>query len=158
LRRLIGPEIELAIVSGSEPVHLVADSGQIEQVVLNLVVNARDAMPDGGRIIVKIDQVELDETAAATLVEGKPGRYARLTVLDTGMGMDEQTRAKLFEPFFTTKAQGKGTGLGLSIVYGIVKQNGGYITVASERGRGATFDIYLPAAETPEPSPAFMTH
>jgi PAS domain S-box-containing protein len=158
LRRLMGPEIELAIVRGSEPVHLVADTSQIEQVVLNLVVNARDAMPEGGRIIVKIDQVELDESAASALVDGRPGRYARLTVSDTGMGMDEQTRMKLFEPFFTTKAQGKGTGLGLSTVYGIVKQNGGYITVTSEPGRGATFVIYLPAASVPEPSPAVMTH
>jgi two-component system cell cycle sensor histidine kinase/response regulator CckA len=146
LRRLMGPEIELAIVNGSEPVELVADTGHIEQVVLNLVVNARDAMPQGGRITVTLDQVELDETAAAAIVDAKPGRYGRLTIADTGTGMDEQTLARVFEPFFTTKPQGKGTGLGLSIVYGIVKQNGGWITVKSEPGRGATFVIYLPAA------------
>jgi PAS domain S-box-containing protein len=154
LRRLMGPEIELTIVSESEPVHLIADTGQIEQVVLNLVVNARDAMPEGGRITVTVDQVEFDDAAAAALVDGRPGRYARLTVVDTGTGMDEQTRARVFEPFFTTKPQGKGTGLGLSIVYGIVKQNGGDIVVTSERGRGATFVVYLPAAAAPVPAPA----
>jgi len=153
LRRLMGPEIELAMATGEQPVHLVADTGQIEQVVLNLVVNARDAMPEGGRIAVGVDQVALDEARAAAFADGRPGDYARLTVSDTGTGMDEQTRAKVFEPFFTTKAQGKGTGLGLSIVYGIVKQNRGYITVASEPGRGATFVVYLPAAPAPATDP-----
>jgi two-component system NtrC family sensor kinase len=132
----------------------VADSGQVEQVVMNLVINARDAMPEGGRLGVRVDEVEIDETAALGFVEGQPGRYARLSVTDTGTGMDERTRARLFEPFFTTKEQGKGTGLGLSIVYGIVKQNGGYITVASERGRGTTFVIYLPVATAQEPAAA----
>ena len=154
LRRLMGPEIELEIVSPSEPLSVVADSGQIEQVVLNLVVNARDAMPEGGRITVKVEEIDVDDAAAVALVEGKAGRYARLSVADTGTGIDEQTRARLFEPFFTTKEQGKGTGLGLSIVYGIVKQSGGYITVASEKGRGATFLIYLPAAAAPVATPA----
>ena len=156
LRRLIGPEIEFEIVSPPEPLSIVADSGQVEQVVLNLVVNARDAMPEGGRVTVRVEEVELDETAALAFVEGKPGRYARLSVADTGMGIDAATRAKLFEPFFTTKEQGKGTGLGLSIVYGIVKQSGGYITVASEPGRGATFLIYFPIATAPEPAPAVV--
>ncbi|HZT77691.1 MAG TPA: ATP-binding protein [Vicinamibacterales bacterium] len=146
LRRLIGPEIDFRIQRPAEPLIVFADPGQIEQVLLNLVVNARDAMPEGGRLTVTVDAVELDETAAAAFVEGKPGRYARLSVADSGHGMDEHTRAKLFEPFFTTKEQGKGTGLGLSIVYGIVKQAGGYITVTSEPGRGATFLIYLPLA------------
>ena len=154
LRRLMGPEIELEIVSPAEPVHVVADAGQIEQVVLNLVVNARDAMPQGGRITVRVEEIELDEIAASALIEAEPGRYARLSVADTGTGIDEKTRARLFEPFFTTKEQGKGTGLGLSIVYGIVKQSAGYITVTSEPGRGATFLIYLPLATAPEPSPA----
>jgi signal transduction histidine kinase len=117
-------------------------------------------MPQGGRIVVSVEEVEVDETAAVTVVEGKAGRYAKLSVSDTGTGIDEQTRARLFEPFFTTKEQGKGTGLGLSIVYGIVKQSGGHIRVASEPGRGATFLIYLPLATTdtvappPEPAPA----
>jgi two-component system cell cycle sensor histidine kinase/response regulator CckA len=153
LRRLIGPEVEFELTCQTEPVTVMADPAQIEQVVLNLVVNARDAMPEGGRLNVRVDEVELDETAAVALVEGRAGRYARLSVTDTGTGIDEQTRAKLFEPFFTTKEQGKGTGLGLSIVYGIVKQSAGYITVLSEPGRGATFIIYLPAATAVEPSP-----
>ena len=154
LRRLIEAEIEFEIISAPDPLMIVADSGQLEQVVMNLVINARDAMPKGGRLTVRVEEVELDEAAAATLAEGKTGRYARLSVADTGTGIDEQTRAKLFEPFFTTKEQGKGTGLGLSIVYGIVKQSGGYITVTSEPGRGATFLLYFPIATASEPAPA----
>jgi PAS domain S-box-containing protein len=156
LRRLIGPEIEFEIVSAPEPLHIIADSGQVEQVVLNLVVNARDAMPKGGRVTVRVDEVDLDEPGGIAFVEGRAGRYARLSVADTGTGIDDATRAKLFEPFFTTKEQGKGTGLGLSIVYGIVKQAGGYITVASELGRGATFLIYFPIAAAPEPAVAVV--
>jgi PAS domain S-box-containing protein len=154
LRRLIGPEIEFEIVRGEQPTMVMADPAQIEQVLLNLVVNARDAMPEGGRLSVRVEEVELDAATAMAHAEGRTGRYARLSVSDTGTGIDEQTRAKLFEPFFTTKEQGKGTGLGLSIVYGIVKQSLGYITVVSEVGRGATFLIYLPAVLTLEPSPA----
>jgi PAS domain S-box-containing protein len=154
LRRLIGPEIEFEIVRDEQPTMVMADPAQIEQVLLNLVVNARDAMPEGGRLSVRIEEVELDAATAMAHAEGRTGRYARLSVSDTGTGIDEQTRAKLFEPFFTTKEQGKGTGLGLSIVYGIVKQSLGYITVVSEVGRGATFLIYLPAVLTLEPSPA----
>jgi PAS domain S-box-containing protein len=152
LRRLIGPEIDFEIVVPQEPLQVVADSGQIEQCVMNLVVNARDAMPQGGRVTVRIEEVELDDESAAAFLEGRPGHYARLSVADTGTGIDAATQARLFEPFFTTKEQGKGTGLGLSIVYGIVKQSGGYITVASEPGRGATFLIYLPLATEPEPA------
>jgi len=154
LRRLIGPEIDFEIVREDQPTMVMADPAQIEQVVLNLVINARDAMPEGGRLSVRLEEVELDEATAIAHAEGRTGRYARLSVSDTGTGIDEQTRAKLFEPFFTTKEQGKGTGLGLSIVYGIVKQSLGYITVVSEVGRGATFLIYLPAAMAAEPSPA----
>ena len=152
LRRLIGPEIELEISSHPDAAMVMADPAQIEQVVLNLVVNARDAMPEGGRLTVKVDEVEMDEAAAVAHVEGRTGHYARLSVSDTGTGIDERTRAKLFEPFFTTKEQGKGTGLGLSIVYGIVKQSAGYISVASEPGRGATFIIHLPSAAVAQPS------
>ena len=148
LRRLIGPEIEFRIVRGGQ-VMVHADPAQIEQVILNLVINARDAMPDGGRLDVSVSDVDLDDAAAAVSAEGRAGRYALLSVADTGTGMDDKTRARLFEPFFTTKEQGKGTGLGLSIVYGIVKQSTGYITVASERGRGTTFLIYLPIVATP---------
>ncbi len=149
LRRLIGPEIDFQIVRKG-PVMVVADPAQIEQVILNLVINARDAMPQGGRLTVTVDDVELDEAAATVHAEGRAGRYALLSVADSGTGMDEQTRARLFEPFFTTKEQGKGTGLGLSIVYGIVKQSSGYIGVSSERGRGTTFVIYLPLASIPQ--------
>jgi PAS domain S-box-containing protein len=155
LRRLIGPEIELEIICDPEPVMVRADSGQTEQVVLNLVVNARDAMPEGGRVTVRVEEVDEDGDVVTTM-ERRAGRYARLSVSDTGTGIDEQTRAKLFEPFFTTKEQGKGTGLGLSIVYGIVKQSGGDIAVVSEPGKGATFRVYLPivAAPVPAPTPA----
>jgi signal transduction histidine kinase len=111
-------------------------------------------MPTGGRITVRVDEVDIGPAAAVVLVEGREGRYARLSVADTGTGMDEQTRAKLFEPFFTTKERGKGTGLGLSIVYGIVKQAGGHIRVTSEPGRGTSFQIYLPAAAAAVPTPA----
>jgi PAS domain S-box-containing protein len=154
LRRLIGPEIDFQIVRDTPPAMVVADRAQFEQVILNLVINARDAMPEGGRLTITVEEVELDDAAAAMTAEGRTGRYARLSVADTGTGMDDATRAKLFEPFFTTKEQGKGTGLGLSIVYGIVKQSTGYITVASERGRGTTFLIYLPLATAPQPAPA----
>ncbi|MEO8260401.1 MAG: ATP-binding protein [Acidobacteriota bacterium] len=155
LRRLIGPEIDFEVISVPANTRVRADPSQIEQVVLNLVVNARDAMPDGGSLTVKVEHVELDESAAVALVEGRAGPYARLSVSDTGCGIDEQTRAKLFEPFFTTKEQGKGTGLGLSIVYGIVKQAGGYINVISEPGKGAAFVVYLPAANmAPRRAPA----
>jgi PAS domain S-box-containing protein len=146
LRRLIGPEIEFVIVAGPDPIDVVADRGQLEQVVMNLVLNARDAMPHGGRLTVRLDGVHLDGTQAMALVEGHVGDYARLSISDTGIGMDEQTRARLFEPFFTTKEQGKGTGLGLSIVYGIVKQSQGDISVSSTPREGTTFTIYLPAA------------
>ncbi len=154
LRRLIGPEIEFEIIRASSPTLVIADLPQIEQVVLNLVVNARDAMPDGGRLVVTIDDVEIveiDQPTALAQVEGHAGHYARVSVADTGTGIDEKMRARLFEPFFSTKDQGKGTGLGLSIVYGIVRQSGGYVSVVSEPGHGATFFIFLPTASAAEP-------
>jgi two-component system cell cycle sensor histidine kinase/response regulator CckA len=153
LRRLIGEKAQLNVVHSRDLWPVKADIGQFEQAIINLVVNARDAMPNGGRLLVRVDEVDLDNAMDAALVEGKIGRYAQLSVADTGTGIDELTRAKLFEPFFTTKEQGKGTGLGLSIVYGIVKQSGGYITVASEPGKGATFVIYLPVATAAELTP-----
>jgi PAS domain S-box-containing protein len=152
LRRLIGPEIDFELVRPAGEVTVIADPAQIQQVVLNLAINARDAMPGGGRLTVRIDEVELDEPAAMMHAEGKAGSYARLSVTDSGTGIDESARARLFEPFFTTKEQGKGTGLGLSIVYGIVKQSGGYISVVSESGRGAAFIIHLPVATAPQPT------
>lgn len=144
LRRLIGEDIDLEITATPGPVAVKADPGYLGQVIMNLVVNARDAMPRGGRLTLKTAAVEVKERRPARFGPVPPGAYVMLVVQDTGVGMDEATQAHIFEPFFTTKEPGKGTGLGLSTVYGIVNQNGGYIAVDSEPGTGSTFTIYLP--------------
>lgn len=147
LRRLIGESIHL--VTSPDPAlgWIKADPGQIERVIINLAVNARDAMPQGGKLLIGTANAELDESYARQQIPVKPGSYVVLTVTDTGIGMDEETQAHIFDPFFTTKEPGKGTGLGLATVDGIVNQSGGYIRVHSEPGRGTTFKVYLPRVE-----------
>jgi PAS domain S-box-containing protein len=152
LRRLIGEDIDFNTQLAADLSCIKADPGQIQQVIMNLVVNARDAMPDGGKLFVRTAHADMDEEVARRCLAESPYDYVLLQISDTGIGMDAETQAHIFEPFFTTKEVGKGTGLGLSTVYGVVKQSGGYVWVDSQPGRGTTFSIYLPkTAEVPAP-------
>lgn len=165
LFRIIDEDVELKTFLAEDDFTILADTGQIEQVLLNLATNARDAMPDGGLLIIQTDFVEIDDEYIKTHGYGKTGNYVLLSFADFGKGMDDVTKEKIFEPFFTTKQIGKGTGLGLSMVYGIIKQHGGYINVYSELNRGTTFKIYLPitpdmlvpAKSAVKPSTAVLT-
>ncbi len=148
LRSLLGEPIELALVLSDSLGKVKADRTQLEQVILNLSVNARDAMTNGGKLTIETSKVEMDEANPARPAYMLPGSYVLLKVTDTGCGMTREVQAHIFEPFFTTKGKGKGTGLGLATVYGVVKQSGGYILVSSEPGRGAAFEVYLPSIET----------
>ncbi|MEP6662595.1 MAG: ATP-binding protein, partial [Verrucomicrobiota bacterium] len=150
LRRLIPENIQLVSLPGENVGHVCADPNQLEQVILNLAVNARDAMTQGGMLLIETKNVSLSQKEEGFSEEFKPGEYVRLSLSDNGSGMTAETMSHLFEPFFTTKNLGKGTGLGLSIVYGVVRQSGGEITVASELGKGTLFHIYLPRVKAPE--------
>jgi CheY-like chemotaxis protein len=146
LGRLIGEDIEIKYVLDPRLPPLLADASQIEQVILNFAINARDAMPNGGTLTIETADMDLDEVQTRQRIPLKPGRHVRLNVTDTGIGMDSETLSHIFEPFFTTKGPDRGTGLGLATVYGIVTQSGGHVSVYSELGHGTNFCVYLPVA------------
>src|SRR2546422_8023975 len=154
LRRLLGDDVAIRVAVAPDCGGVKADPGQLEQVIVNLAVNARDAMPNGGRLTLETKNVDLDAHYPPDRVTIPAGRHVMLAVTDTGTGVDGQTKARIFEPFFTTKPVGKGTGLGLATVYGAVKQSGGYIWLYSEVGQGTSFTIYLPRVDAVEPQAA----
>jgi CheY-like chemotaxis protein len=158
LRRLIGEDIKLETKLEAHDARIKIDPGQLEQVVMNLSINARDAMPAGGRLTIATTDEDLDEGSARLHGLTEPGNYVVISVADTGMGMSQETRARIFEPFFTTKPTGKGTGLGLATVYGIVTQAGGHVTVYSEPGVGTTFRVYLPKVAEATTATVTTTH
>jgi CheY-like chemotaxis protein len=149
IRRLVPATIEVAPMLASAIGWVKIDPSQVEQILINLVVNARDAMPEGGKVVIETSEVELDEAYVSQHLGVRPGPYVLLSVSDSGCGMDPETMVRIFEPFFTTKQPGRGTGLGLSTTYGIVKQNGGHIAVESTIGSGSRFRIYLPRVQAP---------
>jgi two-component system cell cycle sensor histidine kinase/response regulator CckA len=145
VRRIAGDKVHVAMMLAPELREITADASQIEQILLNLAANARDAMPDGGRLTIATENITLDDASAAQLHHARPGAYVLLSVADSGAGIDAETRARIFEPFFTTKEPGKGSGLGLWAVYAIVKERRGTISVDTQPGGGAIFRIYFPA-------------